>query len=411
MKKTALAALAATVALSGAATGCAVEDQAAAAKAAAVVKEPADAPALPRGFALNDIATGQGTNNLTDFGFLPGGSVLAIGHDGRVTWVPKDGLPTTIANLGTDTSGSLGLVGLGIAPDYRTTHHIYLIRSIPSLSAPPYRIRLSRFTVRGGDTPTGLAHEKVLFVVKAPAPTHGMTTVLPARDGTLWVSIGDLRPYTTVVPGALQAMRIGRPEGKLLHVRANGAGVRSNPYYRASHPFSWRSRTYASGFRSPFRFSLDPATGRPIVGDVGWNTWEEVDLVRAGGNYRWPCWEGPAETPGYRLLPRCAHVPNTPPVWSYHHGSAATQGDSVTGGIVYRGKHYPQRYRGAYFFGDYVGHKIWTMRFSSTGRLVRRPENPPFGTGVGAPVRFAAAPNGDVVYADISSGNLRRLTY
>jgi len=403
-------ALVATIALSGAVTSCAGEDRAAVAQEAAV-KEAADAQALPPGFALHDIATGQGTDNLTDFGFLPGGSVLTIGHDGRVTWVPKGGLPTTIANLATDTTGALGLVGLGIAPDYRTTHHVYLIRSLPSPSAPPYRIRLSRFTVRGGDTPTGLAHEKVLLVVRAPAATHAMTTVLPARDGTLWVSIGDLRPYTRVALGALDAMRIGRPEGKLLHIRSSGAGVRSNPYYRASHPFSWRSRTYASGFRSPFRFSLDPATGRPIVGDVGWNTWEEVDLVRAGGNYKWPCWEGPAETPGYRLLPRCAHVPNTPPVWSYHHGTAATQGDSVTGGIVYRGKRYPQRYQGAYFFGDYVAHKIWTMRFSSTGRLVRRPENPPLGTDIGAPVRFAAAPNGDVVYADISSGNLRRLTY
>ena len=412
MKKTVLTsiALAATIALSGALTSCAGEDQAAGAQEAAV-EEATDAQALPPGFALRDIATGQGTNNLTDFGYLPGGSVLTIGHNGQVTWVPKDGPPRTIGNFATDTRGSLGLVGLGIAPDYRTTHHIYLIRSIPSPSAPPYRIRLSRFTVRGGDTPTGLAHEKVLFVVRAVEHTHGMTTVLPARDGTLWVSIGDLRTYTRVAPGALQAMRIGRPEGKLLHVRSNGAGVRSNPYYRASHPFSWRSRTYASGFRSPFRFSLNPATGRPIVGDVGWNTWEEVDLVRAGGNYRWPCWEGPAETPGYRRLPRCAHVSNTRPVWSYHHGTAATQGDSVTGGIVYRGKHYPKRYRGAYFFGDYVSHKIWTMRFSSTGRLVRRPENPPLGTDIGAPVRFAAAPNGDVVYADISSGNLRRLTY
>ena len=98
-------------------------------------------------------------------------------------------------------------------------------------------------------------------------------------------------------------------------------------------------------------------------------------------------------------------------MWSYHHGTASRQGNSVTGGIVYTGTHYPARYRGAYFFGDYVRHKLWTMRFSSTGALVRRPEDPPFGTDIGAPVRFAAAPNGDIVYADISSGNLRRLTY
>ena len=51
------------------------------------------------------------------------------------------------------------------------------------------------------------------------------------------------------------------------------------------------------------------------------------------------------------------------------------------------------------------------MRFSSAGDLVRRPEAPPFGADIGAPVKFAAAPNGDIVYADMASGNLYRLTH
>jgi glucose/arabinose dehydrogenase len=370
------------------------------------------ASTLPTGFALRDTATGQGDNNLTDFGFLPDGSALTIGKSGRVTWVPRaGGSPTTIRTFSTETQGDLGLVGLGIAPDYRKSHHIYLIRAVKSTPAPPYPIRLSRFTVLGGSRPTGLTKEKVLFEVRAIEHTHGMTTVLPARDGTLWVSIGDLRTYTRVAPLAVNAMIIGRPAGKLLHVRPNGAGVASNPYYQPAHPSSWRSRTYASGFRSPFRFSLNPVTGKPIVGDVGWSTWEEVDLVQPGGNYKWPCWEGPEQTPGYSNLAACANLSNTAPVWSYEHGTATNQGDSVTGGIVYQGTRYPKPYQGAYFFGDYVGQKLWTMRFTSTGTLVRQPEDPPFGTEIGAPVKFAAAANGDIVYADIASGFLRRLTY
>ena len=374
-------------------------------------QEAAGAQLLPGGFAVRVTATGQGVNNLTDFGYLPGGSVLTIGKNGRVTWVPKVGSPRTIRKFSPETRGDLGLVGLGIARDYRTTHHTYLIRSIFSASAPPYRMRLSRFTVRGGSRPTGLASEKVLFEVGAVEHTHGMTTVVPAHDGTLWVSIGDLRTFERLAPGAVNALNVGGPTGKLLHVRANGAGVGSNPHYRASRPNSWRSRTYASGFRSPFRFSLNPATGRPIVGDVGWNTWEEVDLVRPGGNYKWPCWEGPAKTPGYTDLARCANVSNTRPVWSYQHGTASGQGNCVIGGIVYTGTRYPAQYRGAYFFGDFIRSKLWTMRFNSTGQLVRPPEDPPFGTDIGAPVKFGAGPNGDIVYADMSSGNLRRLTF
>ena len=366
---------------------------------------------LPSGFALHDLATGQGAWNLTDFGFLPDGSVLTIGRNGRVTRVPRGGSPATIRTFPTETAGNLGLVGLAIAPGYRRSHHVFLVRAVPSASAPPYTVRLSRFTVRGGRTPTGLAHEKVLLSVRSPQPEHGMTSVLPARDGTLWVSIGDLRGHHEVVPGALEARAIGRPAGKLLHIRSDGAGVRTNPFYRPARPLSWRSRTWASGFRSPFRLSLDPRTGHPIVGDVGWKTWEEVDVVRRGRDYGWPCWEGPVRTPGYSSLSRCAHVPNTRPVWSYQHGTGSGQGDAVTGGIVYTGNRYPQRYRGAYFFGDWVGQKLWTMRISPSGRLERRPEDPPFGTDIGAPVRFAAAPDGDIVYADMASGKLRRLTH
>ena len=45
--------------------------------------------------------------------------------------------------------------------------------------------------------------------------------------------------------------------------------------------------------------------GNPLVGDVGWNMTEEIDLVRAGLNYGWPCYEGDLKTPFYRELGRC----------------------------------------------------------------------------------------------------------
>jgi glucose/arabinose dehydrogenase len=368
------------------------------------------APTLPRGFVLRDTATGQGAYNLTDFGYLPDGSVLTTGKNGRVTWVPVGGTPKVIATLPTDSTWDLGLVGLGIPPDYALTRHVYLVRAVPG-TTPPYRIRLSRFTVQGADAPTGLGEEKTLFEVLAPDATHGMTSVIPDPDGSLWVSVGDMKTPDAVSVDALKTLDLDQPAGKLLHITADGAGVPSNPYYDPARPTAWRSRVYASGFRSPFRLSLNPGTGTPVVGDVGWNTWEEVDLVAPGQNYQWPCWEGPVVSPGYTDLPACAHVTNTPPLWSYHHGSASNQGNSVTGGTVYTGSSYPAQYQGAYFFGDYTRRKLWTMRFDSTGKLVTAPQDPPFATDIGGPVRFQAAANGDIVYADIVSGSLRRLSY
>lgn len=368
------------------------------------------APTLPTGFVLQDTPSGQGTGNLTDFGYLPDGTVLTIGKNGRVTWLPPVGAPRTIARLTTDSSGDYGLVGLAIAPDYLLSGHVYLIRALPD-AAPTYLLRLSRFTVVGGSSPTGLTDEKVVLEVDAATHYHGMTTVLAEPDDTLWVSIGDTQTFTAADPASLKAMDPAQPFGKVLHVTTDGAGVPTNPYYDPAHPSSWRSRVYASGFRSPFRMSLNPATGTPIVGDVGWSTWEEVDLAAPGQNYRWPCWEGPAATPGFTDLAACANVLNTPPLWSYHHGTSSNQGNSVTGGIVYSGTSYPAAYQGAYFFGDYAKRKLWTMRFDATGKLVKAPQDPPFATDIGGPVKFAAAPNGDIVFADIVSGLLRRLSY
>ncbi|MEV5541614.1 PQQ-dependent sugar dehydrogenase [Saccharopolyspora shandongensis] len=366
--------------------------------------------AVPTGFVLRSQPSGQAAFDLTDFAYLPDGSVLTTGKKGTVAWAAADGRTRTIAALPVEPAQDLGLTGLAVAADYATSRHVYLARSVPG-GTGGYLLRLARWTVTGAPEPTGLADEQVLFEFRSPYAVHGMTGIVAADDGTLWVSIGDLSDFTRTDRNALRTMDLDTPNGKILHVTATGDGVAGNPYYQASNPSSWRSRVYASGFRSPFRLSLDPGTGTPIVGDVGYNTWEEIDLVRPGQNYKWPCWEGNHRTPGYADLPECASEVNTPPLWEYHHGGGVDQGNSVTGGIIYRGESYPEAYRGAYFFGDYTTKKLWTLRFDAQGKLVRAPENPPFAGDIGGPVKFAAAPNGDVVFADIYSGTLRRLSY
>jgi hypothetical protein len=365
------------------------------------------APALPPGFVLRDQPTGQAAFNLTDFAYLPDGSVLSTGKNGTVAWVGTTGSARTIATLPVNSSGDFGLVGLGVPGDYDTTHQIFLARSL----AGTLTLRVERYTVLGGTQPTGLVLDRTIVEVQATSPVHGLTGILPAPDGTLWISIGDTADFSRVDPNALRNLDPNALQGKILHINRDGAGVPRNPYYDPANPSSVASRVWASGFRSPFRLTLDPSMGLPVLGDVGWNTWEEVDVVQRGGNYAWPCWEGLERTPGYRDMAECQGVNNTAPIWYYHHGGAIDQGNSVTGGIVYSGTTYPTQYRGAYFFGDYVGKKLWTLRYDAQGRLTQAPQNPPMGTDIGGPVKFAPATNGDIVYADIYTGNLRRLSY
>ena len=375
---------------------------------------------LPAGFVLRDIATGmRGMNGadpgdlLTDFAWLPDESLLAVGKFGKVTWAPRAGSARQIASLPTNGTGDLGLVGVAIAPDYATSHTVYTARTV-SDSGPGSGalgvLRLSKWTVTldGFGQPEELTDEQTILETSADHTVHGITGLVAAQDGTLWTSIGDSADYRTVDRLALRAQNLDDPHGKLLHVKADGSGVPGNPYYSASAPRAVRSLVYASGFRSPFRFSLEPGTGRPVLGDVGAGRTEEVDLIAPGNNYGWPCWEGTVKSNGYRDLPECIGKTTAPPLWSYPHVGGA----AITGGVRYTGTNYPQQYRGRYFFGDYVHRTIWSMAYDAQGKLTTPPETNGFGTEIGYPVKFGTVPTGgDIVYADIRAGVLHRLVY
>ena len=97
--------------------------------------------------------------------------------------------------------------------------------------------------------------------------------------------------------------------GKILRIDPmTGDGLPSNPFWDATVPRSARSRVYALGFRNPYRMTLRPGTGSHslsagdpgvlYVGDVGWNTVEELNVVTsAGQNFGWPLFEGYDPTP------------------------------------------------------------------------------------------------------------------
>src|SRR4029079_13753235 len=137
-------------------------------------------------------------------------------------------------------------------------------------------------------------------------------------------------------------------------------------------------------FRSPFRLMLDPGSGTPIVGDVGSDYWEEVDWVKPGANYGWPCVEGNDPQPYYPVasVPQCAGplASSTKPLFTYSH----FYGTSITGGVLYRGTPYPAQFQNKYFFGDYSVGKIWTLGYDAQGNLTSAPDLAnPFGTGIG----------------------------
>ncbi|MDO5500562.1 MAG: PKD domain-containing protein [Propionibacteriaceae bacterium] len=392
---------------------------------------------VPSGFTIVDYPTGQ-SGPLTDFAFTPDNrGYFSLGKNGQVRWTSMDGrISRELAKLDVVTIQDLGAVSIDLGHNYGLpggSNSLWIVRIRPD--GRPGRCPedracgqnvLAEFPVShdAAGNPVSLGAERRVLAFDNRDITHAMDSVVVDKDGSIWLSIGDGASFREMDPAAFDAQRTESPYGRVVHIDRTGAGVSSNPGYNRSAPTSWASRTYAKGFRNPFRMRLHPALGLPILGDVGWNRTEEHNIVRPGGNYGWPCFEGERPTPEYSTrLAECRGVTTLPPIFEYSRD--AGMGSSAMGGIIYTGSTdgssgYPSSYVGTYFFADYTAGKIYTMRFNETATgLLSRPDARGWANNagtdasrrVGVPVSLKYAANGDVAYSDFASGNIRRITY
>ena len=123
-----------------------------------------------------------------------------------------------------------------------------------------------------------------------------------------------------------------------------------------------KSPVIASGLRNPWRFSIDGPTQQIWIGDVGQNAFEEVDRMAVDGplvDFGWSCWEA---TTRYNAN-ACAGRRVTKPVFEYSHAD----GESITGGYVYRGS--IAELREHYIFGDFVSGAVWALKDGERTRI------------------------------------------
>ena len=383
-------------------------------------QEAAAAPSLATGFSRVAIPTGIPGGRLVNFVFLPGGDILAVGKCGEIRRVAETGGSVALPSLPVNCDHDRGLLGFDLAPDFESSRRVYTLYNYGGPTQ--IRARLSRWTVDNATTPTVLTGEQIIldglpsFSATGAScdNSHTIGTVLAAPDGTLYVGNGEAASYCSVDATALQALDITSPRGKIFRVNPDGTGVSTNPFYEPANPTSWPSRVFAYGVRNPFRFGLRPESQAVYLGDVGWNSHEEVNVATgAGENFGWPCWEGPLNfRNNYQTRAECQtayqSLQPTAPLHSWPHAGSDA---AAVGGVFYEGDTYPADYHGAFFFGDYAQSRIWTMRTNAGHQIVRAPEANGFGSDIGAPVAFRSGPNGDVFYADIASSNIYRLRY
>ncbi len=337
---------------------------------------------LPPGF--EDVPIVTGLNQPTAIAFAPDDRLFICEKGGRVQ-VFKQGqlLATPFLTLAVSSNSERGLLGIAFDPAFASTQHVYLYYTLVHPATGTPKNRVSRFTASGDVVVPG---SELVLVDQIPsdAGNHNAGCVRFGLDGKLYIPTGDGGA------NANNSQNLGNLAGKILRIEPAGGIPQDHPFVNTPGA---RGEIFCYGLRNPFRFQFRPGTNTMYIADVGQDTWEEVNVGQAGGNYGWPQTEGPTSAAGV-----------IPPLYAYHHNGS---GASITGGGFVTSSNYPVEYRGTYFFGDYVD--------SVAGRLVVSPQDTlqqavSFGPCAG-PVDFAQGPDGDLYYVSISTGSVRKFRF
>lgn len=298
-----------------------------------------------------------------------------------------------------------GLLGLAFHPKFKDNGEFFVFYT--DVHATMANV-ISRFRVRQDDPTTAdPASEEELLRIEKPFDNHDGGTIAFGPDGYLYIAHGDgglaNDPYEN-------GQNLATLLGKVLRIDVDHKAKGKKYAIPADNPFATQGgaapEVWAYGLRNVWRMAFDRKTGQLWAGDVGQNLYEEVDILRAGGNYGWNQREGLHPFGDKGVGPRADLID---PIWEYHH----SVGVSVTGGLVYRGSKIPQL-DGAYLYGDYGSSRIWALRYDpKQGRVVANQPiaGPPVGImsfgedEQGEAYIMGATANGKGIYRFVKSGN------
>lgn len=342
---------------------------------------PRPATAAPPGDFQTSLVVGDGLDGPSGFEIAPDGRIFVLERSGKIKIV-KNGqlLATPFADLPSEATGDRGLIGIAFDPDFGVgNNYVYFYYTGHDLLN--HLVRFDASEDVGSDGPYQL------FQTSSPSQLlHVGGSIRFGPDGKLYFAVGDNG-------NGDNAQDLSNPHGKILRINPDGTIPTDNPFYGQPGKLG---AIWAYGFRNPWRFQFDSATGRMYVSDVGDFTWEELDKVVKGGNYGWPLHEGVCTA-------NCGGFID--PVYAYNHdGSSA----AVTGGPVYRGGMFPAEYQGNLFFGDYARGFIKRAVLDSNGDVTSVQD---FDTAAGSVVDMKIAPDGSMYYVTYYPGALYHVVY
>jgi uncharacterized protein (TIGR03437 family) len=347
---------------------------------------------------IRTVQVASGLTAITDIQHAGDGSgrLFLVQQNGLIR-ILKGGalLSTPFLDLRTivSTGSERGLLGLAFPPDFAQKQRFYVDYTDVNgnTAIAQYRMTVNADVADGA---SGI----VLLRVTQPFSNHNGGQIRFGPDGYLYVALGD--GGSGGDPQG-NAQNLGSLLGKLLRIDVDSAPGQlripsTNPFVNTAGA---RGEIWAYGLRNPWRFSFDRATGDLWIGDVGQDTYEEIDLQPAispgGENYGWNRTEGlHCYTAG------CSTMGLTPPVFEYPHTAGAC---SITGGFRYRGNLSPGL-RGTYVYGDYCNGRIWGLEWNGSAwsnRLL-------LASGF-LITTFGQDDEGEVYVADANTGTMRRI--
>src|SRR6185312_5327114 len=215
---------------------------------------------------------------------------------------------------------------------------------------PNLKTVIAEFHVEPNAKQVDPATERDILTINQPYTNHKGGQLEFGPDGYLYIGMGDGgNQHDPHKNGQNPQMLLG----KILRIDVSprqGYGIPKDNPFASRATSNWAPEVYAIGLRNPWRFSFDAPTGLLYVGDVGQDTWEEVDIVTKGGNYGWNVREGQHDHEPITRMPRTID-----PIFEYNHNRTAA---SVTGGYVYHGKKIPGL-ANWYVFGEYSQGRIY----------------------------------------------------
>ncbi|MFN2495220.1 MAG: sorbosone dehydrogenase family protein [Pseudonocardiaceae bacterium] len=237
-------------------------------------------------------AVAEGLEHVWDIGFLPDGSALVTERPARIQLLSSTRPGATVTEVAADlrdvyVRGEGGLMGLVVHPDFAQTRRFTTCQTHQE-GGSPVDVRLVTWELSGdGQRASRVVDPLVGGLPLNPSGRHSGCRPTLGPDGFLYVGTGD----SAVASVAQDRGKLG---GKVLRIDLNTGGAPpDNPF--AASPNAAERLVFTYGNRNVQGVAVQPGTGRLFAAEHGPDVDDEINVLRAGGNYGWDPSQGGTE--------------------------------------------------------------------------------------------------------------------